>query len=123
MRARIAKIRRVAPRTLAAWLIRVYQWTISPMLGPRCRFHPTCSQYTLEAIEGYGLAWGTWLALKRLARCHPFHPGGFDPCPSPVGATAQREPYAGASGDGREHEGGARRLVERFIRKGHSIVD
>ena len=62
-------------------LIKVYQWTLSPMLGPHCRFHPTCSQYAAEAIERFGLMSGSWLALRRLSRCHPFHPGGFDPVP------------------------------------------
>jgi putative membrane protein insertion efficiency factor len=69
-------------RHLAALLIRVYQWTVSPLLGPVCRFHPSCSQYTLEAIERFGLIRGGWLGLARLARCHPWHPGGFDPVPA-----------------------------------------
>jgi putative membrane protein insertion efficiency factor len=69
-------------RHLAALLIRVYQWTVSPLLGPVCRFHPSCSQYTLEAIERFGLMRGGWLGLARLARCHPWHPGGFDPVPA-----------------------------------------
>lgn len=62
-------------------LIKVYQWTLSPLLGPHCRFHPTCSQYAAEAIERFGFMRGSWLALCRLLRCHPFHPGGFDPVP------------------------------------------
>ena len=68
-------------RHLAAFLIRVYQWTVSPLLGPACRFHPSCSQYTLEAIERFGVIRGGWLGVRRLARCHPWHPGGFDPVP------------------------------------------
>jgi putative membrane protein insertion efficiency factor len=59
-------------------LIRVYQrW--SAFTPPVCRFQPTCSQYTLEAIEKHGVARGLWCGLRRLCRCHPFHPGGYDP--------------------------------------------
>jgi uncharacterized protein len=66
---------------LVAFLIRLYQWTLSPLLGPKCRFHPSCSQYGLEALERFGLLRGGWLALRRVGRCHPFHPGGYDPVP------------------------------------------
>jgi uncharacterized protein len=69
-------------RHFAALLIRIYQWTLSPLLGPRCRFYPSCSQYALEAIERFGLVKGGWLAVARLARCHPWHAGGFDPVPA-----------------------------------------
>jgi putative membrane protein insertion efficiency factor len=62
-------------------LIRIYQWTLSPMLGPRCRFYPSCSCYAHEAIERHGALVGSWLAAKRLSRCHPFSPGGYDPVP------------------------------------------
>jgi uncharacterized protein len=62
-------------------LIRVYQWTLSPMLGARCRFYPSCSCYAHEAIERHGALAGTWLAAKRLLRCHPFSSGGYDPVP------------------------------------------
>jgi uncharacterized protein len=62
-------------------LIRIYQWTLSPMLGGRCRFYPSCSCYAHEAIERHGALAGTWLAAKRLLRCHPFSPGGYDPVP------------------------------------------
>ncbi|WP_137936494.1 membrane protein insertion efficiency factor YidD [Chitinivorax sp. B] len=62
-------------------LIRLYQYAISPMFGPRCRFSPTCSHYALEAIGKHGPVKGGWLATKRICRCHPFHPGGYDPVP------------------------------------------
>ena len=61
--------------------IRVYQRAISPFLRPRCRFYPTCSQYAVEAIETHGVLRGSWLALRRIAKCHPLHPGGVDPVP------------------------------------------
>jgi putative membrane protein insertion efficiency factor len=59
--------------------IRVYQVVISPLLGPTCRFIPSCSQYTIDAIEQCGALRGVWLGLLRVLRCHPFHPGGYDP--------------------------------------------
>jgi uncharacterized protein len=62
-------------------LIRAYQLLISPWLGPRCRFYPSCSQYALEALDGHGVARGGILALRRLARCHPWNAGGYDPVP------------------------------------------
>jgi putative membrane protein insertion efficiency factor len=68
-------------RSLAILLIRLYQWTVSPLLGQNCRFHPSCSQYTLEAIGRFGVLRGAWLGIKRIGRCHPWHPGGFDPIP------------------------------------------
>jgi len=71
----------LGPRRLLAGLIRAYQRFISPALPPSCRFHPSCSQYALEAVTRYGALRGSWLAARRLARCHPFHPGGFDPVP------------------------------------------
>ena len=62
-------------------LIRFYQYAISPLLGRRCRFFPSCSEYAVEALEKHGALAGTWLALKRLSHCHPWNPGGFDPVP------------------------------------------
>lgn len=62
-------------------LIRGYQLIVSPVLGPACRFYPSCSQYAILAINQYGVVKGSYLAFRRLLRCHPFHPGGFDPVP------------------------------------------
>jgi len=62
-------------------IIRFYQKFISPMTPPTCRFYPTCSHYGLEAFQKHGAFKGFWLTLKRLLKCHPFHPGGFDPVP------------------------------------------
>lgn len=60
-------------------LIRFYQLFISPLFPPTCRFYPTCSQYAIEAIKKKGALRGGWLAVKRIAKCHPFHSGGYDP--------------------------------------------
>jgi len=66
---------------LALFLIKLYQILISPVLGPACRFVPTCSEYAHQAISTYGVGRGSLLALKRFSRCHPFNPGGIDPVP------------------------------------------
>jgi putative membrane protein insertion efficiency factor len=63
------------------WIIRQYQRFLSPLLGQNCRFHPTCSQYAVEAIGKYGALVGTWYATRRILRCHPFCAGGYDPVP------------------------------------------
>jgi putative membrane protein insertion efficiency factor len=68
-------------KRLALLLIRLYQNTISRALPPSCRFTPSCSHYGYEAIEKYGLLKGGYLAVRRIMRCHPFHPGGYDPVP------------------------------------------
>ncbi|MER2494254.1 membrane protein insertion efficiency factor YidD [Catenovulum sediminis] len=64
-------------------IIHFYQIVISPLLGPRCRFQPTCSNYALNAINSHGLRIGCWLTAKRVIKCHPFSPGGYDPVPKP----------------------------------------
>ena len=74
------------PKRCALAGIRLYQLTLSPFIGGQCRFHPTCSHYAMEAVDRHGVLRGTGLALRRLARCHPFHPGGVDPVPAPEGA-------------------------------------
>ena len=66
---------------LALRLIRFYKRYLSPLLPSACRFEPTCSMYTYEAIEVYGVVRGTWMGIKRISRCQPFHPGGYDPVP------------------------------------------
>jgi uncharacterized protein len=68
-------------KTIALALIRFYRRWISVVLPSSCRFYPSCSQYTYLAIEKYGVLRGGWLGVRRISRCHPFHPGGFDPVP------------------------------------------
>lgn len=72
---------RECPRRIMGLLIRGYQYWISPLLGRHCRFWPSCSEYARQAIERYGLWRGGWLGAKRICRCHPWHPGGYDPVP------------------------------------------
>ena len=68
-------------RRIVLFLLRVYQYALSPFLGQNCRFHPGCSEYARQAVQKYGVLRGSWLAIKRLGRCHPWNPGGFDPVP------------------------------------------
>lgn len=66
---------------LLVGLIRVYQVALSPYFGTQCRFSPTCSEYAKEAVKRHGALKGSWLAVRRIGRCHPYHPGGHDPVP------------------------------------------
>ena len=68
-------------RWVLIFLVRGYQVVVSPLLPASCRYYPSCSNYALEALHRYGAVRGTWLAVRRVARCHPFHPGGYDPVP------------------------------------------
>ncbi|HAF45288.1 MAG: membrane protein insertion efficiency factor YidD [Sideroxyarcus sp.] len=68
-------------KQLLLLLVKGYQWLIRPLLPPTCRFHPSCSQYSIEAITKYGALKGFWLTIRRVARCNPWHPGGYDPVP------------------------------------------
>ena len=68
-------------KALLLLALRAYQYTVRPLLGPTCRFYPSCSDYAREAIERHGAAKGSWLAMRRIARCHPYHAGGHDPVP------------------------------------------
>jgi putative membrane protein insertion efficiency factor len=65
----------------ALLVIAIYRYALSPLLGPNCRFHPSCSEYAADAIRRHGLGRGGWLTLRRVSKCHPWHPGGFDPVP------------------------------------------
>ena len=82
-------MKRIGQTTLNG-LIRFYQKWISPLLGPRCRFQPTCSQYALEAIQAHGTLKGSWLGTKRLCKCHPLGSSGFDPVPTKEEVLQQR---------------------------------
>jgi uncharacterized protein len=72
---------RVWPRLAVMGLIRAYQLTLAHLMFTQCRFTPSCSRYTYEAVERYGALRGSWLGVRRILRCHPFHPGGYDPVP------------------------------------------
>jgi uncharacterized protein len=88
-------------RAVVVGAVTAYQKVLSPLLswrGPRCRFHPSCSSYCAEAVSRFGVARGLWMGVCRIAKCHPFHPGGFDPVPplpltgsEPAGTAATRE--------------------------------
>lgn len=69
-------------RELLIFLVKAYRWLISPMVGPTCRFYPSCSAYSLEALQRFGALKGSWLTVRRIGRCHPWNPGGFDPVPA-----------------------------------------
>jgi hypothetical protein len=68
-------------KALLLFMLRAYQYAIRPLMGANCRFFPSCSDYACEAVERHGAAKGGWLAARRVARCHPYHPGGYDPVP------------------------------------------
>lgn len=76
--------RRTPLAVLLLAVVRAYRRVLSPLLGARCRFHPTCSAYAEQALARHGALRGGWLSLRRLARCHPFNPGGYDPVPEPA---------------------------------------
>ncbi|MFO7653206.1 MAG: membrane protein insertion efficiency factor YidD [Candidatus Krumholzibacteriia bacterium] len=87
---------------VAVFLIRIYQRLVSPWLPPTCRFHPSCSSYAAEALRRHGMLRGGWLTLRRVARCHPWHPGGVDPVPplrTPAAADARSGRPGGAHRD------------------------
>lgn len=77
---------------LLVGLLRLYQLLISPLLGPVCRFEPSCSRYAMACLRNHGVLRGTWLSIARVARCHPFHPGGYDPPPPPASASGFSAP-------------------------------
>ena len=79
-------------RRLLTGIIKGYKLAISPFLGQNCRFHPGCANYAIEAIETHGSLRGLWLALCRVLKCHPLHPGGFDPVPGASGDRERTEP-------------------------------
>jgi putative membrane protein insertion efficiency factor len=68
-------------KVLLLLMLRAYQYAIRPLIGANCRFFPSCSDYAREAVERHGATKGAWLAARRIARCHPYHPGGYDPVP------------------------------------------
>ena len=103
-------LRRLPAQVLAVPLL-AYRYGISPMIGPRCRFHPSCSTYSLDALERFGAQRGAWLAGARIVRCHPWHPGGLDPLPDTLESAAparylgrvMRRDFRDASGEPSHH--------------------
>ena len=99
-------------KAIAIWPLRIYKRYLSPLKGaPSCRFHPTCSSYAVQAIEEHGALKGSWMGFLRVMRCHPFHPGGYDPVPPAKGATkdvlAPNATLGGLPGGTRNHKGNA----------------
>jgi putative membrane protein insertion efficiency factor len=91
------------------FLLRVYRLLISPLYGPTCRFYPSCSAYALEAFEVHGVVRGGYLTVRRLARCHPWNPGGIDPVP-PMGRRTRKD-QAGPSAETRNDAPSTRRAA------------
>lgn len=89
------------PRSLASrplvWLVRLYQWTVSPILGPVCGYYPSCSAYSVTALERHGVVRGLWLTARRLLRCHPWAPGGVDHVPPRASSSTTSPDPAGVS--------------------------
>jgi putative membrane protein insertion efficiency factor len=77
-------------RAILIGFIQLYRWFVSPLLGPNCRFYPTCSCYAQDSIRRHGPVRGTWLGLRRILRCHPWHPGGYDPVPDTLPPLTKR---------------------------------
>ncbi|NDJ23151.1 membrane protein insertion efficiency factor YidD [Nostoc sp. B(2019)] len=89
-------------KILLIWLIRGYRMFISPLYLPTCRFQPTCSMYAIQAIERFGVLRGGWMAIWRILRCHPFHPGGYDPVPEAAGGNEGAGEQRGGGVEGEE---------------------
>lgn len=96
--------RRSAPAWVLVGLISGYRKFVSPLLGARCRFYPSCSAYALEAVKVHGAGRGSWLAVRRVGRCHPFHPGGLDPVPPARRAPGGKAPSEADAVDARARE-------------------
>jgi len=88
-------------------LVRIYQWTVSPFIPPRCRYLPTCSDYAIEALARHGAIAGGWLALRRIARCHPWGGAGYDPVPERWGKNLGENTGERGPRESRDHPAGA----------------
>lgn len=96
----MAAPRKLTAARIAVGMIRIYQYTLSGLLGRHCRFIPTCSQFGIEAISQCGVRRGGWLAVRRICRCHPWHKGGFDPVSAHMPPGEKYPPEDGGAGDG-----------------------